>query len=211
MLVTNWEQQIAHNHPKCLNRKDMAPGGHGHATPTHKSFPENQSPTFLWLSLWLLWRRGACLNHIWSIQHNLTKADATNPTDVGKLKEAKMTRFSSCLETLQSYWFFKRSIFVLEGLVGRIRTEFSVLVYCRCQQSCSLEVFWKIHNILANVFIVNESNAFLLWLFPWLQCWCWKFKENKALVIMLVKDFKLTKSSVLIPGQLIKVDQVRQK
>lgn len=35
--------------------------------------------------------------------------------------------------------------------------------------------------------------------------------ENKALVIMLVKDFKLTKSSVLIPGQLIKVDQVRQK
>lgn len=57
---------------------------------------------------------------------------------------------------------FKRSIFVLEGLVGRIRTEFSVLIYCHCQQSCSLEVFWKIHNILANVFIVNESNAFLL-------------------------------------------------
>jgi len=26
-----------------------------------------------------------------------------------------------------------------------------------------------------------------------------------------VKDFKLTESSVFIPGQLIKVDQVRQK
>lgn len=51
-------------------------------------------------------------------------------------------------------WFFFVCLFVLRGLL-KIRTGSHMLIYYCYQQSSSVETFWKIHNVQANVFIVN--------------------------------------------------------
>lgn len=124
--MADWKQERT-------NKSSKEPKQERHGTwrarPTDKSFLKKTKAK---PSSSLLWRSWACLNHIWSIQHNRTKADATITQMSESLRKPKWPA-SHLTWKHYSATDFKRSIFVLEGLAGGIRTEFSVLIYCRCQ------------------------------------------------------------------------------